>query len=175
MAKAQFHKNQRVFVRPVGTWSHVEAIYPQWVSGIEEPVGIYYDVGMGREFGAEELDADDGSQSLVGTVDDNWRIMRGQNKWRSAEECRHHPHPGTHPVVVTSEREWGGWRVPGSEYDRDPYMIERQARLIVNAPNLLAMMSRLIGIANEGDEQMPVGVRNIVEQARTLVDEIEAV
>ena len=30
MAKAKFHKSQRVFVKPVGTWAHVEAVVPQW-------------------------------------------------------------------------------------------------------------------------------------------------
>ena len=28
MAKAQFHKNQRVYVRPVGTWALVEKVIP---------------------------------------------------------------------------------------------------------------------------------------------------
>jgi hypothetical protein len=26
MAKAKFHKSQRVFVKPVGTWAYVEAV-----------------------------------------------------------------------------------------------------------------------------------------------------
>ena len=28
MAKAQFHKNQRVYVKPVGTWALVERVDP---------------------------------------------------------------------------------------------------------------------------------------------------
>jgi hypothetical protein len=56
MAKARFHKSQRVFVRPVGTWAHVEAVVPQWVKGCEEPIKIAYDCGMGREFAQEELE-----------------------------------------------------------------------------------------------------------------------
>ena len=53
-----------------------------------------------------------------------WRVMRGHNRRKSAEQCGHHPHPGTHPMVVTTERDWGGWNVPGAEYDLDPYRIE---------------------------------------------------
>lgn len=178
MAKAQFHKNQRVFVRPVGTWAHIEAINPQWVNGLKEPIHISYDVGMGRDFAPDELDADD---SIADTGDQAWRIMRGQNKWRSAEECGHHPFPGTHPVIVTSEREWGGWRVPGSEYDRDPHMIERQARMIVSTPVMLALLAELSALAGDMESDrdtdretgLPPGLRNIVEQARGIIDDIE--
>ena len=35
MAKAAFHKNQKVFVKPVGTWAVVEQVLPQWVKGLE--------------------------------------------------------------------------------------------------------------------------------------------
>ena len=55
MAKAQFHKNQRVYVRPVGTWALIERVVPHWAKGIDEPIRIHYDVGLGREFAAEEL------------------------------------------------------------------------------------------------------------------------
>jgi hypothetical protein len=72
MAKAKYHKSQRVLVKPVGTWAHVEAVVPKWVKGCEEP----------------------------------------------------------------SERDWGGWCVPGAEYDLDPYRIEHQAELIVRRPAL---------------------------------------
>ena len=56
MAKAKYHKSQRVFVKPVGTWACVEAVVPQWVKGCEEPIKIAYDCGMGREFAQEELE-----------------------------------------------------------------------------------------------------------------------
>ena len=56
MAKAKFHKSQRVFVKPVGTWAYVEAVVPKWVKGCEEPIKIAYDCGMGREFSQEELE-----------------------------------------------------------------------------------------------------------------------
>ena len=52
MAKAKYHKSQRVFVKPVGTWAYVEAVVPKWVKGCEEPIKIAYDCGMGREFAA---------------------------------------------------------------------------------------------------------------------------
>ena len=55
MAKAQFHKNQRVYVKPVGTWALIERVVPHWAKGIDEPIRIHYDVGLGREFAAEEL------------------------------------------------------------------------------------------------------------------------
>jgi hypothetical protein len=58
MAKAQFHKNQRVFVRTVGTWSVIEKVIPQWAKGIDEPLRVFYDVGLGRDFAGEELQAD---------------------------------------------------------------------------------------------------------------------
>src|SRR4029078_6872572 len=50
MAKAKYHKSQRVFVKPVGTWAYVEAVVPKWIKGCEEPIKITYDCGMGREF-----------------------------------------------------------------------------------------------------------------------------
>ena len=56
MAKAKYHKSQRVFVKPVGTWAYVEAVVPKWVKGCEEPIKIAYDCGMGREFAQEELE-----------------------------------------------------------------------------------------------------------------------
>ena len=50
MAKAKYHKSQRVFVKPVATWAYVEAVVPKWIKGCEEPIKITYDCGMGREF-----------------------------------------------------------------------------------------------------------------------------
>ena len=38
MAKAKYHKSQRVFVKPVGTWAYVEAVVPKWIKGCEEPI-----------------------------------------------------------------------------------------------------------------------------------------
>lgn len=55
MAKAQFHKHQRVYVKPVGSWAVVEKVVPHWTKGLDEPLRIFYDVGLGREFDADEL------------------------------------------------------------------------------------------------------------------------
>ena len=40
MAKAQFHRNQKVWVSTVGTWAVIEKIVPVWARGFEEPVRI---------------------------------------------------------------------------------------------------------------------------------------
>ncbi len=137
MAKAVFHKNQRVYVKPVGTWANVERVVPQWVKGVEEPLRVHYDVGLGREFAANELLAE---QKESGAIDQGrvseWRLLRGKNKLTEGENA-HHPQPGTFPVVCTDEHDWGGWRVPSAEYDRDPHRVEFQARLIVNAPKMV--------------------------------------
>ena len=136
MAKAQFHKNQRVYVKPVGTWALIERVVPHWAKGIDEPLRIYYDVGLGREFAADELQAEQQTADNRHREAEDWRVMRARNKWQQAEDCARHPIPGTYPIVLTGQTEWGGWRVPGAEYDLDPYRIERQARLIANAPKL---------------------------------------
>jgi len=52
-------------------------------------------------------------------------------------------------VVVTDANDWGGWRTPGAEYDRDPHKIEFQARLIASAPRLLNIARRLAAIVEE--------------------------
>ena len=73
---------------------------------------------------------------------EHWRVVRARNKWQPAEDCARHPVPGTYPVVMTGEADWGGWRVPGAEYDLDPGKIEEQARLIANAPQLAVLRQR---------------------------------
>ena len=130
MAKAQFHKNQRVYVRPVGTWALVEHVVPHWTKGLDEPIRIHYDCGLGREFSAEELQAEEPIAEKLNAQIERWRVMRARNKWQPTEDCSRHPVPGTYPIVITGTQEWGGWRVPGAEYDLDPGRIERQARLI---------------------------------------------
>lgn len=142
MAKAQFHKNQRVFVKPVGTWARIEKVAPQWTKGLDEPIRIFYDVGMGREFSAEELVAEMDGVGRTGE-DDDWRITRARNKWQSDEECADHPYPGTYPVIMTSENDWGGWRVPGAEYALSPTRVEHQARLMVSAPHMMSVLTTL--------------------------------
>ena len=135
MAKAIFQRNQKVWVESVGAWAQIEKVQPVWAKGFDEPVRITYDVGLNREFMASELQlpAEDTATAALG----DWRVLRARNKWQEPADCAHHPFPGSYPVVVTDKADWGGWRVPGAEYDRDPERIEFQSRLIAAAPDLL--------------------------------------
>ena len=83
MAKAVFHKHQRVFVGPVGTWALVEQVKPHWVKDVEEPIRIAYDCGLGRDFTADELAAEQADNVEAG----HWRVLRAKNKWQTIEEC----------------------------------------------------------------------------------------
>lgn len=171
MAKAVFHKSQRVYVKPIGTWAHVEQVLPKWAQGINEPIKIYYDIGMGRPFMADELEAEDIAVGRDVTSEGEWRILRGQNKWRSAEECSHHPYPGTHPIVATGDLDWGGWRVPGTEYDRDPTRIEQQAYLISKAPVMAGLLSDLVRLSDEIGDDLPSSVQELAIRAKKqLID-----
>lgn len=84
--------------------------------------------------------------------EDEWRLMRARNKWQRPEECAHHPHPGTYPVVMTTQTDWGGWRVPGAEYDLYPDRIEAQARVMVNALRMATLIGKFVSaMSREGD------------------------
>lgn len=168
MAKAQFQRNQKVWVESVGAWSVIEKISPVWARGFDEPVRITYDVGLGRPFLAEELKAEE--QPDEGLEGDNWRLLRARNKWQTAEDCAHHPYPGTFPVVVTDLGDWGGWRVPGAEYDRDPRTIEFQARLIVSAPTLRALGRGLMDLVAEAPQEAPPAVRELARRMTAIED-----
>ena len=173
MAKAHFHKNQRVYVKPVGTWALIERVVPHWAKGIDEPLRIYYDVGLGREFAADELQAEQHTGETLHREADEWRVMRARNKWQQTEDCAHHPVPGTYPVVLTGQAEWGGWRVPGAEYDLDPYRIERQARLIAHAPRLETFARELINWAGRSGEEMPTALAALARDAQDIIAEVE--
>jgi hypothetical protein len=173
MAKAQFHKNQRVYVRPVGTWALVERVVPHWAKGLDEPLRIYYDVGLGREFAAEELQSEETEPVKSDITKERWRVTRVRNKWQQAEDCARHPVPGTCPVVTTSETEWGGWRVPGAEYDQDPMRIERQARLIARAPELAAIVLELVQWARQSGEELPAALVELAHRAQDILAEVE--
>ena len=175
MAKALFHKSQRVYVKPVGTWALVEKVNPHWVKDVEEPLRITYDVGLGREFSAGELVSEeimhgrdrkgqDGELEL-----EHWRIQRAKNRWQESDQTAKHPYPGTFPVVMTDDQDWGGWRVPGSEYDRDPQKIEYQARLIVNSPRMLRICRSLAELASENPERMPKELRRTVRECQLIL------
>ena len=165
MAKAVFQRNQKVWVESVGAWSVVERVVPIWARGFEEPVRVTYDVGLGREFHASELRPEQDGQGMAGEDGTQWRLLRAHNKWQSSEDCRHHPFPGTYPVVVTDPNDWGGWRVPGAEYDRDPRKIESQARAIASLPRLLAIARELAALVGEAPEDAPPELQRLAEEA----------
>ena len=79
MAKALFHKNQRVFVKPVGTYALVERVIPHWVKDVPEPLRVTYDVGLGRDFTGGELVSESKLHERKGQSEDaldgeQWRI-----------------------------------------------------------------------------------------------------
>lgn len=173
MARAQFQKGQKVWVECVGAWAHVEKVQPVWAKGFEEPVRVTYDVGLGREFQGSELllPSEDATDADL----DSWRLLRARNKWQAAEDTPHHPYPGTYPVIVTDTADWGGWRVPGAEYDRDPQRIEFQARLIVAAPRLMALARRLIDAVAECPEDAPPENLALAREAREILKSVTEV
>jgi hypothetical protein len=176
MAKAVFQKNQKVWVESVGAWATIDRIVPIWAKGFDEPVRVTYDVGLGREFLAHELKPEDQVLDADGeTPGEGWRLMRAKNKWQQEGDCAHHPFPGTYPVVVTDAADWGGWRTPGAEYDRDPHRMERQARLIASAPRLRAIARELIAMVSELPEDAPPAVAELARRAEAIeryVDEV---
>ena len=170
MARAQFQKGQKVWVECVGAWAQIEKVQPVWAKGFEEPVRVTYDVGLGREFLGHELLLP--SEDPAANGGETWRLMRARNKWQTADDCPHHPFPGTYPVVVTDKADWGGWRVPGAEYDRDPDQIEFQARLIAAAPQLMALAERLVSSVDEAPDDAPPELQVLARQARTVLKAI---
>jgi hypothetical protein len=173
MAKASFHKNQKVFVKPVGTWAIVERVLPQWVKGLDEPLKVHYDVGLGREFAASELTADKANGPIDDVADvETWRINRARNRWNEGGEVTSHPFPGTFPVVTTDDKNWGGWRVPSSEYDRDPQKIEFQARIIESSPHLMRIAKELAQFGHNNSDDMPSELLDLAKKANLLLRRI---
>jgi hypothetical protein len=172
MARAQFHKNQRVYVRPVGTWAQIERVIPHWSKNLEEPIRIHYDVGLGREFTPEELEAEADAGS-VAEDGEQWRVVRARNKWQSDAETASHPYPGTHPVVVTGENDWGGWRVPGAEYALSPVRIEKQARMIANAPRLASIVRKFADWSVKSPRSVPESLSELVGECREALTALD--
>ncbi len=172
MAKAQFHRGQRVWVESVGAWASVEKLTPVWAKGFDEPIRITYDVGLGREFQGQELRAEAAGEDIAGGAE--WRLLRARNKWQNPDDCAHHPFPGTFPVVVTDPNDWGGWRTPGAEYDRDPARIERQARLIAAAPRLMELARALQLLVEEAPDDAPEEIASLARTAATVLRTITA-
>ncbi|MGH6992743.1 MAG: hypothetical protein ACRED8_09035, partial [Caulobacteraceae bacterium] len=97
-------------------------------------------------------------------------LNRARNKRQATEDCAHHPYPGTFPVVVTDSADWGGWRVPGAEYDRDPRAVETQARLIASAPILRDIARALIEIVAESPDDASAAMRELAARADRIED-----
>lgn len=171
MARAQFQKGQKVWVESVGAWAQVEKVLPVWAKGFDEPVRITYEVGLGREFQAAELQLP-AEDNVAATALGDWRILRARNKWQEPADCAHHPFPGSYPVVVTDKADWGGWRVPGAEYDRDPERIEFQSRLIAAAPDLMELARELIETVSESPDDAPPESVRLARRARDVLRQI---
>lgn len=176
MAKAVFHKNQRVFVKTVGTWAQIERVLPQWTKGVDEPIRVYYDVGMGREFRAEELSAEEKHQraghkgpSGYGIDGENWRVLRIKNRWSDEEDTSSHPNPGTFPVVVTEEQDWGGWRVPHAEYSRDPERLEFQAKVMSVSNRMLRVIKKLDTYVENNEADIDPEAYELAKDARAIL------
>jgi hypothetical protein len=172
MAKALFHKGQRVFVKSVGTWAVVERVLPQWVKGCEEPLKIFYDVGLGREFAGHEMVGED--QGRARRFDDdieNWRVLRLRAHWEFDGADSRNERKGTFPVIVTDALDWGGWRVPKAEYDRDPDRIEFQSRIIANGLRLLRV-SRELALFGEEHTNLPPVLAELAARADDIVREV---
>ena len=172
MARAQFQKGQKVWVESVGLWADVERVIPVWAKGFDEPVRVTYDVGLGREFQASELQLPESEATKSGLG--HWRVLRARNKWQDQNDCAHHPFPGSYPVVVTDEADWGGWRVPGAEYDRLPEKIELQARIIAAAPEMLAILNQLIESVDESPQDAPPEARRLAEAGKAVLHRIHS-
>ncbi|MEL6664136.1 MAG: hypothetical protein AAFR33_14165 [Pseudomonadota bacterium] len=178
MAKALFHKNQRVFVKPVGTYAIIEQVIPHWVKDVPEPLRVTYDVGLGREFTGGELVSEAKLNERSGLSGEEveaeeWRIFRMKNRWQApSDDIGHHPYPGTFPVVMTDENDWGGWRVPGAEYDRDPAKIEHQARLIANSPHMLRQLRKFVRFASENPHDLPDDVLRIAKMCAAIIRDV---
>lgn len=169
MAKAQFNRHQKVWVEAVGAWATIERIIPIWARDFDEPVKITYDVGLGREFRADELKAETPVGEAAPETGAEWRILRARNKWQQPEDCAHHPFPGTFPVVVTNAQDWGGWRTPGAEYDRDPDLMEFQARLIEQAPRLMALAQQLRAFVGDNEQDAPAELQALAKTAGAIL------
>jgi hypothetical protein len=170
MAKAVFHKGQRVYVKPVATWAVIEHVNPQWVKGVEEPLRVTYDCGLGRDFHAHELAAEERAPEKPDLLEiENWRVLRAVNRLSADANDPRHPFPGTYPVVVTDEKDWGGWRVPMAEYDRDPNRIEHQARVIANALRLMRVARELIEFAQDYPHETPGQLLELAQQAEMVL------
>lgn len=175
MAKALFHKMQRVYVKPVGTWALVEQVIPHWVKDVAEPLKVTYECGLGRQFQASELVSE---QAMHGDapsdhdddlLHEHWRIGRRSTKWRTAMGHHSGDNLGTFPVVLTDEGDAGGWRVNPADFDRDPNRVEYQARMMVQTPDLLRIARRIAEVAADNPDSFPEDLLPVAKQCATIL------
>ena len=177
MAKALFHKSQRVYVKPVGTWALIEQVVPHWVKDVDEPLRVTYECGLGRSFQAHELAAEESFKSdahLMRPEEDealleHWHIVRRKAKWRARIGGPDLGEVGTFPVVVTDEDDLGGWRVAGGEYDRDPLRIEHQARMIACTPDLLQTARQIADFHQDNPDGFPTELRQVAQRCASIL------
>ncbi len=179
MAKALFHKSQRVFVKPVGTWAVIEQVVPHWVKDVNEPLRITYDCGLGRPFHAHELVSEQTvhNQNRVSDDDEDmmlehWNVERRLIKWRPSEFGVTLANPGTYPVVATDEGGTGGWRVGGAEYDRDPQRVEHQARMIVHTPDLMRLARKIAEFASANPDELPLELKQVAQHCAMILRDV---
>lgn len=179
MAKALFHKSQRVYVKPVGTWVPIERVVPHWVKGVDEPLRITYDCGLGRLFHAHELASEEAMhrEDRCQTDDDEddmlieqWRVVRRMMKWRTGEgQVVLGVTPGTYPAVATDDGPNSGWRVPATEYDRDPARIEHQARMIAHTPDLFRLARKIAEFSSAHPDEVPEELRPVFQRGAKIL------
>jgi hypothetical protein len=75
-------------------------------------------------------------------------------------------------MVVTTDRDWGGWRVPGAEYDLDPYRIEHQAQVIVRAPLLMKLLEEFLQLADQEPENLSDDMTKLAQVTRRILGEV---
>ncbi len=181
MAKALYHKSQRVFVKPVGTWALVESVVPHWVKDVDEPLRISYDCGLGRLFQAQELVSEQvmHNQERSGETEDeddllleHWQLRRRAARWRGGFNGTPTSNLGTYPMVVTDEGAWNGWRVSGREYDRDPQRIEHEARMIVNTPDLLRIARKIAEFSSAHPDKLPADLQPVAQRCASVLRHI---
>ena len=74
---------------------------------------------------------------------------------------------------MTDPTGWGGWRVSAAEYDRDPDIIEHQARLMVKAPALHRLVEDLISLVISETDRLPEDLITLAQKARQVIGDIE--
>src|SRR5262249_8177025 len=100
---------------------------------------------------------------------ENWRVLRAVNRLSADARDPRHPHPGTFPVVVTDEKDWGGWRVPMAEYDRDPERIEDQSPGLFHGLRVIPRARELIEFSQDKPHETPRALTELAQQAEMVM------